>query len=90
MNFTTLIMLIFTAILAIGLVSKGLSLTLLCQLINWLFYHYEQKVGDALEAKATGCPSCRSAAPSPFFDASTWTVTGFCTLKYQSVVSFAD
>ena len=28
MNFTTLIMLIFTAILAIGLVSKGLSTTL--------------------------------------------------------------
>ena len=41
----------------------------------------------ALEAKVTGCPSCRSAAPSPFFDASTWTVMGFQTLKYQGVVS---
>ena len=53
---------------------------------SMLVYHCSVGV-RALEAKATGHPSCRSAAPSPFFDASTWTVTGFQTLKYQSVVS---
>ena len=35
----------------------------------------------ALEAKVTGHPSCRSAASSPFFDASTWTVMGFLNVK---------
>ena len=36
MNFTTLIMLIFTAILAIGLVSKGLK-----YIRVWMFLWYE-------------------------------------------------
>ena len=49
-----------------------------------LTYHCSVRV-RALEAKATVHPSCRSAAPSPFFDA-TWTVTGFQMSKYQSVV----
>ena len=35
----------------------------------------------------TGYPSCRSAAPSPFCDASTCIVTGFSASKYRSVVS---
>ena len=41
----------------------------------------------AFEAKATGHPSCRSAAPSPFCDASTCMVTGFSASKYHSVLS---
>ena len=53
---------------------------------SMLAYHCSVGV-RALEAKATGHPSCRSAAPSPFFDASTWTVTGFQMSKYWSVVS---
>ena len=51
-----------------------------------LAYHCSVGV-RALEAKATEHPSCRSTAPSPFFDASTWTVTGFQMSKYWSVVS---
>ena len=41
-----------------------------------LAYHCSVGV-RALEAKAMGRPSCRSAAPSPFCDASTWMTTGF-------------
>ena len=44
----------------------------------------------ALLAKAMGLPFCRSAAPRPTCEASTWIVTGSDGLKYLRLVSLTD